>query len=210
MQLRRWVNNYPQYWYKLHFNKNRKLIITSFFNTVPLLFNAFLPSLHKLIYALRKKRFWLNSEPPIAASFSSWSEMNRRTPWVDQTGDSLNGRDRDYTEGEPIFQTWVSGGFRSRGQQYLDGYCHATTQCLLTVVLGVCFEFRLQPVNKHIAVTSTVYCWTSVLIVFQYWALWVPKTVSINFPADCWLLNFFLIGDCGCFHSILCRLHSGS
>ena len=40
---------------KLYFNKNRKLIITSFFNIVSLLFNALLPSLHELLYALRKK-----------------------------------------------------------------------------------------------------------------------------------------------------------
>ncbi len=43
--------------------KNTKLI-TSFFNIVSLLFNALLPSLHKLLYALRKKKcFWLSSEP---------------------------------------------------------------------------------------------------------------------------------------------------
>ena len=54
---------YQQYWYKLYFNKNRKLIITSFFNIVPLVFNALLPSLHKLLYVLRKKRFCLSSEP---------------------------------------------------------------------------------------------------------------------------------------------------
>jgi hypothetical protein len=50
--IRMWVSNYLQYWYKLYFNKNRKLIITSFFNIVPLLFSALLPSLHKLFYAL--------------------------------------------------------------------------------------------------------------------------------------------------------------
>ena len=32
-------------------------MITSFFNMVSLLFNALLPSLHKLLYALRKKMF---------------------------------------------------------------------------------------------------------------------------------------------------------
>ena len=62
--LRRWVNNYPHYRHKLYFNKNRKLITTLFFNIVPLLFSALLPSVHKLLYALKKKnRFWLSSEP---------------------------------------------------------------------------------------------------------------------------------------------------
>ena len=50
-----WVNNYPHYRYKLYFNKNIKLMITSFFNTFSLLFNALLPSLHKFLYALKKK-----------------------------------------------------------------------------------------------------------------------------------------------------------
>ena len=43
---------------KLYFNKNIKLV-TSFFNIVSLLFNALLPSLHELLYALRKKNKFL-------------------------------------------------------------------------------------------------------------------------------------------------------
>jgi hypothetical protein len=46
-----------------YFNTIRKLTLTSFFNTVPLLFNALGPLLHKLPYALRKECFELNSEP---------------------------------------------------------------------------------------------------------------------------------------------------
>jgi len=38
-------------------SKKIENIITPFFNIVPLLFNALLPSLHKLLYALRKKVF---------------------------------------------------------------------------------------------------------------------------------------------------------
>ena len=57
MYTRSRVNNYPHYRYKLYFNKTIKLIITPFFNTVSLLCNALLPSLHKLLYALRNKLF---------------------------------------------------------------------------------------------------------------------------------------------------------
>ena len=39
-------------------------------------------------------------------------------------------------------QTCVSGVFQLCGQQCADGQCHAATQCLSAVVLGVCFEFR--------------------------------------------------------------------
>ena len=49
-------------------NKNRKLVITSFFNIVSLLFNALLPSLHKLLYALRKKKM-----------FFGWAASHART-----------------------------------------------------------------------------------------------------------------------------------
>jgi hypothetical protein len=38
---------------------------------------------------------------------------------------------------------------------------------------------------------------------FQYWALKIPKTVSITFLEDSWILNFSLLGNCQCFHSIL-------
>ena len=55
--IRRWANGYPHYRYKLYVNKNGKFIITSFFNIESLLFNALLPSLHKLLYVLRKKLF---------------------------------------------------------------------------------------------------------------------------------------------------------
>jgi hypothetical protein len=44
--------------YKLYFNKN-KILIIPFFNKVPLLFSALIPSLHKLLYALRKKKPFL-------------------------------------------------------------------------------------------------------------------------------------------------------
>ena len=58
MQIRRRVNNFPHYRYKLYFNKNRKLTITSFFNIVSLLFNALLPSLHKLLTPSEKKNIF--------------------------------------------------------------------------------------------------------------------------------------------------------
>ena len=66
-------------------------------------------------------------------------------PSVDKTGDSMKGRVQDYTEGEPMPQTCVFGGFQLGGQHYADGHCHATTQCLSTDILGVCFEFQASP-----------------------------------------------------------------
>ena len=112
------------------------------------------------------------------ASFSSWSEVNRwplNASLSEPNGDSLKGRDQDYMEGEPIPQTWVSGGFQLCGQQYADWCCHATTQCLWQLSLAFASNFRLQPVNKHLTVMSAVYCWIPLLLMFQYWALWVPK-----------------------------------
>ena len=61
--------------------------------------------------------------------------------------------------------------------------------------LAYALNIRLQPDNKHLTVTSTVYCWTPLLIIFQYWALWVPKIYKHQFP--CWWLAFELFPD-GC------------
>ena len=140
-----------------------------------------------------------------------WIDGPLTPSWVDQTDDSLKGRDRDCTACKPIPQSWVPGGFQLCWQQYADGHCHATTQCVSTVVLGVCFEFQASACQK--ASHCNEYC----LLLNPFpdndpvLGLVSPKkTASINFPAVGWLLTFFLIGDCGCSHSMLCHLHSGS
>jgi len=64
-----------------HIQKNmgRDLTATSFFNTVPLLYNALCPSPHNLLYDLRIKSFGLRDKSHICTVTSScWSVVNRR------------------------------------------------------------------------------------------------------------------------------------
>ena len=140
-----------------------------------------------------------------------WIDGPLMPHWVDKTSGSQTGQDQDYTKDEPLLKTWVSRAFQQCGQQYVDGNCRATTQHLSTVVLGVCFELQASACQVSIS---------------QYLALFIvvplswkcpstgpresQNTIRISFPADDWVLNFFLQDDYGCFHSILCRLLSGS
>jgi len=138
--IHRWVNNYLQCRYKLYFNKNRKLIITSFFNIDPCFPMHFF---HRCTsFFIGGSELWAMHALLPSVLGLRWIKGPLIPPWVDQTGDSLKGQDQDYKEGEPIPQTWVCGGFQLCGQQYADGNCHATTQCLSTTVLGICFKFQ--------------------------------------------------------------------
>ena len=116
-----------------------------------------------------------------------WIDSALTPPWVDQTGDSLMGRDRDCTEGEPVPQSWVSGGFQlCVGSSMQMGIVMQQHNAFRQLSSAFASNFRLQPANKHLTVTSTVYCWTPLLKMFQYWALWVPKNCKHQF-SWCWL-----------------------
>lgn len=81
-----WVNNYPQHSSKIYFNKNRKLVITSFLDIVPILINSCLPLLHK-IYALRKNILAVQQavHAPLLVFIENWMDDTLMFPWVDQT-----------------------------------------------------------------------------------------------------------------------------
>lgn len=55
---------------------------------------------------------------------------------------------------------------------------------------------RLQHVSNHLPITSTVYCYALLLIIFQYWAFWVPKTISTSDPAELFLAELMRMFPC--------------
>jgi len=62
-RLLRQIKKYLHTIFIIYFNNVRDLTIISFFNIVPVLYNALVPAFQKLLDALRKKCLWLSSKP---------------------------------------------------------------------------------------------------------------------------------------------------
>ena len=144
---------------------NRNLTLTSFINIVPLFFNAFGPSLHKLPAALRREGFWLSSEPCMHRFFHFFIR-GESTP----LNAFLSGPNK-----------WSSDGARSGlygGWAFISNLCFWSISAVCGWALSYnnntfrqyssafVLNCRLQPASKHLTVPRTVYCCDSFLIMF--------------------------------------------
>jgi hypothetical protein len=128
--------------------------------------------------------------------------------WVSQTGDSQKEPHHDYRAHEGWFSTSKFSWWRLwrvRAAVCANGHYCATLRHVLTVVLGVWFEWLVSAGPKAFHHNGHCLLFYSLLVVFQNWPL------CVTFPIDIWVLNlnFFLTRDIGCFHSILWRYLSG-
>ena len=140
-----------------------------------------------------KKVFGWAASHACSAFFTPWSEVNWRPLmplWVDETSGSQTGQNQDYTEDELLLQTSfrsVSAVWAAICGRALS--CNNTThfdsspRCLLRIA-----GFSLS--SKHFTVPSTVCSCAPLLIMLQYWALWVPKHCKHQF--SCGELGFEL------------------
>ena len=196
--IRRWVNNYPQYRYNLYFNKKKKTYTNIIFQHSPLAFQCTSSIVAQASLCPQKKNV-LAEQPATHAPLPSslglrWINGPLMPPWVDQTGDSLMGRDRDYTEDEPMpLKLEFLECFNCVGSSMRLGIVMQQYNAFRQLSSAFASNFRLQPVNKHLTVMSIVYCWTPLQIMFQYWALWVPKNCKHQFL--CSWLAFELFPD---------------
>jgi hypothetical protein len=161
------------------------------FNIVSLLFNTLYCCTSFLMPSEKNVFSWVASQVCLNASSSGPDKW-----WWQGEKSEIYGN-------KQLPQTWVSWGFLQCGRKYVDGHCHATTQLFSTG------PFKLQVLACKQAVMVTVYCCAPLPIIFQCWALRVTKKCKHKF-SWIWLLNFFLLVNCGCFLSILYRLQPGS
>ena len=131
------------------------------------------------------------------ASFRSWSEVNRRPPqcllnWTKQVI-VWKGEIGTTQRVSQCLKLEFLKGFKCVGSSMWTGIVMQQHNTFWQLSSAFSSNFRLLPVNKHLTVTSTVYCWTPFLIMFQYWALWVPKNCKHQF--FCWWLAFELFPD---------------
>ena len=116
----------------------------------------------------RSRSFWMRSEKNVlgwaashscTASFTSSPEVNRRPLKASFSGPkngSPRGRDRDCMQDVPTPWNPVSQEFEECGWQYVGARCHATTEHLTTIGLGVWFE--LQVSVRYSASHYTLHC----------------------------------------------------
>ena len=72
------VNKYSQTIFIIQYNNSTNLTVSSLLNIVPLLFNTFGPSLHKLLEPSEKKFFDEATSHMCSPSFTSWSLENQQ------------------------------------------------------------------------------------------------------------------------------------
>ena len=125
---------------------------------------------------------------------SRWIDGPSMPLWVDQTSGVRRDKIRTIRRMSHYFKLEFPLCFSAEGSRMWTGIVvqrHNTFRQQSSAFASNC---RLQPVSKHLTVPRTVYCCATLLIMFQYWALWFPKHCKLQFSCG-WLgFELFLVG----------------
>lgn len=109
-----WVNTFPYYGCKLHFNKNgTKFMITSFFSKVPMLSVHFFHHCTCVFRPSEEKYFGLSCEPCMQPC-AQFLDLGEQMTLTGQNRWCLKGQDWATTSNKSFWQVWIVWGATCR------------------------------------------------------------------------------------------------
>ena len=183
--------------------------IASFFHIIMLVFNTLSPMGHMPVHS--QCFGWLTSHA-CTFSFTCWLHGQRHPLKIifGWTKHIIIQTDQIRTTRRMLqhLKIQIPEGVKSVDGKCVAMHCHATLQHPLSPFLGILFKYLVST-----SPTASHYNWYCLLLCLCLDSVpeWESiRSVNITFPADGWVLSFFLIGHVTGCHSIVWHLLSSS